>query len=435
MQHNKSFKLILILILSLFLTTGCYNKKELDNLAYVIGLGADIGSGDNLEITYQIAIPLKVSSNEGKTGEENFTTYTVSAPSLYVGNSKVNALTSKEVNLSHVKLIVYSEEMAKNDLSGHINSLISDVSIRPKTTVAICKNSAKDFLKNITPDLESSPARYYELLFTSQNHTNESAKSELIDFYTATTSIERDSAIILLSNKKSGDDSSTSKKAGNSSDSQNSTGGSSESQNSTGGSSENQNSQGSSSSEGDKENSQKKFSGLAVFKGSKMVGEIPQDLIMSHLILTNELRHGDITVYDAKENGKLASIFLKQEKKCKYDVTMKNNIPEIDIKIKLTGHLRSSTSTTDYLDKKNKNILTSNIEKEIKTLVEEYIKMTQSYNADTAGIGRYVKQKFLTWEEFENLKWNELYEKVKINVDVDVDLNVSRVIFHRVSNI
>lgn len=433
MQHNKSFKLILLLLLSLFLTTGCYNKKELDNLAYVIGIGADIGSGDNLDITYQIAIPLKVSSNEGKTGEENFTTYTVSAPSLYVGNSKVNALTSKEVNLSHVKLIVYSEELAKNDLSGHINSLISNVSIRPKTTVAICKNSAKDFLKNITPDLESSPARYYELLFTSQNHTNESAKSELIDFYTATTSIERDSAIILLSNKKSGDDSDTSKKSGNSNDSQNS--GQSSKQNSTGGSSESRKSQSSNSSENDKENSQKKFDGLAVFKGSKMVGEIPQDLIMSHLILTNELKQGDITVEDAKESGKLASIFLKQEKKCKYDVTMKNNIPEINITIKLTGHLQSSTSTTDYLDKENKNILTTNIEKEIKTLVEKYIKMTQNYNADTAGIGKYVKQEFLTWKEFEALKWNEIYEKTKINIDVDVDLNVSRVIFHRVSNI
>ncbi|MBQ8300220.1 MAG: Ger(x)C family spore germination protein [Clostridia bacterium] len=429
MQHNKSFKLILLLLLSLFLTTGCYNKKELDNLAYVIGIGADIGSGDNLDITYQIAIPLKVSSNEGKTGEENFTTYTVSAPSLYVGNSKVNALTSKEVNLSHVKLIVYSEELAKNDLSGHINSLISNVSIRPKTTVAICKNSAKDFLKNITPDLESSPARYYELLFSSQNRTNESAKSELIDFYTATTSIERDSAIILLSNKKSGDDSDTSKKSGNSNDSQNSE------QNSTGSSSEGQSSQGSSSSQGDKENSQKKFAGLAVFKGSKMVGEIPQDLIMSHLILTNELKQGDITVYDAKEDGKLASIFLRQEKKCKYDVTMKNDIPEINIKIKLTGHLRSSTSTTDYLDKENKNILTSNIEKEIKTLVEKYIQLTQSYNTDTAGIGRYVKQEFLTWDEFEKLKWNEQYKNARFNINVDVDLNVSRIIFHRISNI
>ena len=180
--------------------------------------------------------------------------------------------------------------------------------------------------------MESSPARYYELLCTSQNHTNESAKSELIDFYTATTSIERDSAIILLSNKKSGDDSDTSKKSGNSNDSQNS--GQSSKQNSTGGSSESRKSQSSNSSENDKENSQKKFDGLAVFKGSKMVGEIPQDLIMSHLILTNELKQGDITVEDAKESGKLASIFLKQEKKCKYDVTMKNNIPEINITIK-----------------------------------------------------------------------------------------------------
>ena len=168
-MHTKNF-LIIILTLCTFLLTGCYNKKELDNLAYVIALGADVGSGDELNITYQIAVPIKISSDSGKTGEENYITHTVTANSLYTGNSKVNSLTSKEVNLSHVKLIVYSEELAKQDLSGHINSLVSNVAIRPKTTVALCKGKAKDFLENITPNLEASPARYYELLFESQKY-------------------------------------------------------------------------------------------------------------------------------------------------------------------------------------------------------------------------------------------------------------------------
>ena len=92
-MHSKNF-IILFLIICTFSLTGCYNKKELDNLAYVIALGADVGSGDELNITYQIAVPLKISSDSGKTGEENFITHTVSANSLYTGNSKVNSLTN-----------------------------------------------------------------------------------------------------------------------------------------------------------------------------------------------------------------------------------------------------------------------------------------------------------------------------------------------------
>lgn len=40
MHHTKKNKLvfILLLLLSLFTMTGCYNKDELDNLAYAIAL-------------------------------------------------------------------------------------------------------------------------------------------------------------------------------------------------------------------------------------------------------------------------------------------------------------------------------------------------------------------------------------------------------------
>ena len=79
----KFFKLFILLLIPIFLS-GCYDKMELDNLAYVIGIGADIGEGQNLNITYQIAIPVKIAGENSETGKDTYTTYTVSAPSLYV---------------------------------------------------------------------------------------------------------------------------------------------------------------------------------------------------------------------------------------------------------------------------------------------------------------------------------------------------------------
>ena len=62
----KFFKLLIILVLS-FLITGCYDRKELDDLAYAIALGIDKGDEKNLDITYQIAIPLKISGADSKS--------------------------------------------------------------------------------------------------------------------------------------------------------------------------------------------------------------------------------------------------------------------------------------------------------------------------------------------------------------------------------
>jgi len=66
-EINQAKFLLVIFLLPLFLT-GCYDRFELDNLAYVIALGADVGSGDNLNITYQVAIPIKITgeSSEGR---------------------------------------------------------------------------------------------------------------------------------------------------------------------------------------------------------------------------------------------------------------------------------------------------------------------------------------------------------------------------------
>ena len=80
--HSAKFY-ILIFLLPLFLC-GCYDRFEVDNLAYVIAIGADLGSGDNLEITYQVAIPIKITGENSETGKDTYTTYTVSAPSLSV---------------------------------------------------------------------------------------------------------------------------------------------------------------------------------------------------------------------------------------------------------------------------------------------------------------------------------------------------------------
>ena len=67
----KQFKIILLLLCSLFFMTGCYDKTELDNYAYVIGIGLDVNnkSGDDGEksdvsITYQIAIPVIMAGEE-----------------------------------------------------------------------------------------------------------------------------------------------------------------------------------------------------------------------------------------------------------------------------------------------------------------------------------------------------------------------------------
>lgn len=399
----KLVKILFFVVICLSLT-GCYDKTELDNLAYVIGIGLDVGEaqngedddsdGENLNITYQIAIPVKIAGENNSSGKETYTTYTVSASSLFMGNSIVNAMASKEINLSHINIILYSEEIAKKGLSGHINGLLSNTDIRPKTPVAICRGKASDFFNQITPVLETNPARYYSLILSSFNYTDESIGSELISFYSNAQSIDREASTVIgeISSEEL-----------NNSDS-------------------------------DENKDKAVFKGLAVFKAGTMIGEIPPKITDAHLLLTNALKRGNVTVKDPEDENSIATATIRQYTPTKINVDVKDKVPKVDITLFINAHFEASNSTTDYLNPENKLKLKKAIQEKITSNIYEYLNEIKKLDSDIVGIGKYAKVKCLTWKDYEDLNWQEIFKNSEFNVNVKVDLDISRIVFHKVPN-
>lgn len=397
----KTYRIFFLIILC-FLLTGCYDKAELDNFAYVIGIGLDIGEntnvedddseGENLNITYQIVIPVKIAGENSESGKETFTTYTVSASSLFMGNSIVNTMTSKEINLSHINVILYSEEIAKKGLSGHINGLLSETDIRPKTPVVICRGKASEFFDKITPVLEANPSRYYSLSLSSYNYTDETIGSELISFYANAQSMDKEASTII--GEISAEQTSDSRK----------------------------------------EEDNAVFKGLAVFKAGTMVGEIAPKITDAHLLLTNALKKGNVTVLDPEDKKSIATATIRQYKPTKIDVTVENNVPKINVDVFVNAHLEASNGTTDYLNAKNKSGLNQAIKEKLTSSIYEYLDEIKKLDSDIVGFGKFAKAKCLTWKEFEDMSWQDIFKNSEFNVNVHVSLDISRIIFHKLPN-
>ena len=309
-----------------------------------------------------------------------------------MGNSIVNTMTSKEVNLSHINIILYSEEIAKKGLTGHINGLLSNPEIRPKTPVAICKGRAEDFFNKVTPVLEANPSRYYSLILSSFNYTDETVGSELMSFYADAQSIDRETSTVIGEITTAQD------------------------------------------SESGKEEDNAIFKGLAAFKGDKMVGEIDSKITDAHLLITNALTKGTITVEDAENSSEIATVTIKQHSPTKIKVKIENNIPKVDINVFVAAHLEATSSTTDYLKDENKIKLRTSIENKIKSNVYEYLNKIKELDSDIAGIGKYAKKNYLTWQEFEAVEWQKIFKNSEFKVTANVNLDISRIIFHKLPN-
>ncbi|MBR4110447.1 MAG: hypothetical protein IKK43_02000 [Clostridia bacterium] len=427
---------ILIMLLLFTTLTGCYNSKELDDLAYIIGIAIDKGTEKKFMITLQIAVPVKIASEGSEPGKDSSTLITIEADSLSSAISYASTRTSKEMKLSHNKIIVFSEEIAKTELTNCVNAFISSQEIRPRTSIVVCPDEARKFLENAFPVLETNPARYYDLLLASAEYTGYTTKTELIDFYLNNKSKYINPIAIhgnittyqdptgpsdpnppsAASDSSSGNDSqgSSSESGGNS----NGGGGSSNDSSSSGGSSSGSSSGAQDSNqEQNKEDLTPELYGIAVFANNVMVGTLTNYEVLAHSIMTNSLQGVN---FDLGET----TVSISQRKRPQIKVNVDGNIPHIDITVLLDARLLYSGDNLNYLQGNNKKDLQQKLEEEFKNIITTYLdKTAKEFKSDIVGFGKILKANYLTIEELDKINWLNIYKnsvfdlKVKFNVD------------------
>ncbi len=164
-------------IILCFTLCGCYDSSEVEERAYIIAIGIDKGESLNHKYTFQISNPLKSGGNKGgeekpkeessEEGNKTVDNITVEAEDFYTARTKLQAYLSKESDMSHIKLMVLSKEVAYEDALTHSGLMLKEREVRPATNICLA-DSAMDFLKEVKPTLEESTVRYYELLFRKE---------------------------------------------------------------------------------------------------------------------------------------------------------------------------------------------------------------------------------------------------------------------------
>ena len=436
MKAKKILVFMLIVVLILITLFGMNSVTSMDNLAYVVAVGFDIKDTGKLELSFQIALPSGSeggSSGSSSSQSSSSIVTSVECNSFESGVNLVNSYLSKELNLSHCKAIVFSEEIASQGIGEYLYTLINHVEIRPTCNVIISKCNAKYFLNNSSPMLDQLSSKYYEIASTSERVTGYTYNITLLDFFSdfadsftecfATLGSVNDGGI---SSSGSNNNSSNSSSSGSNNDSGNS---------SSNGNNSDQSSS-SLSSEGTDDSyvasetpidSQKNIEnlGLAVFKGDKLVGELNGIECIAHLILTNELDNAVISVPSPFESTNYIDLYLTNSK-CKTKVYLTNGTPYIKPSIDLSARIISMSD--DYKDLTEENI--ELIEEYAKYYVERFIydylyKTAKVFKSDITAFGKYAVSNFATIDEWNEYNWLDNYQNSFFNVDINVDI-VSR---------
>jgi spore germination protein KC len=392
----RRISLLCIILLLLALSTGCWDKSELEDQAYVVALGVDLAP-DNSEdriVTAQIIIPSKLAGgSSGGGGEKSFEQISIRDKSAFEGLDKMEAAVSRRISLLQCRAILVSEDYARTDLSVLTNLGQRHPQLRRNIFVAVVPDSTKEFLEKNQPKITASITRYWEDISKANKYTGFTSFSNL---QTIIEGLESPGENTIVTMAAVGENTPEDKVQ------QSTQAGQLPREGGTIG----------------------EFVGNAVFRGDKMVGKVGDKESKILSMLRGEWRSGPFTVPDPNQPKNPVGLNLRQEATPKITVDLESEPIRLDVKLNLSGSLVSEFGSVDYTVGEQRKNLENAVREEIEKQASEMIERAQhEFRSDIFRFGNTaVKKKFLTWREWEDFNWHPKFAQADIRVTAEVNV-------------
>ena len=434
-----SFIKYIILIFLIPLLSGCFGSEPNDT-AYVSAIGMDKGLSGNYDITIQFAIPAKISGGSseegGKSSEGIVENIQIEAPDIYSAVNIANQLVSKRFSLSHMKLIVFSEECAKSGIKNIMETITRSDELRRDIITAVSRETANSYLENIKPIIDVNPTKYYQLIFENKSSVG-IPKMDGITTINYIVSNQRDIVMPLTGVTKGSGGSGGQGQSGESS----SSGGQGQSGESGGSDKQSQGGQSEEKKpgapvEGDAPVTESGFQyknrsykagqvkmidepksealGMAVFNGDRMIAELSENDANIYNILSGNYNDNYVSFYTPVTPDTPVTVRMSQRRRPTYRVDIKNK--KIKISLYIEGNFYSLPY--DYKLEDDVDEFEKSCAKELSSQCTRFItNVRNNYNADILGFGEIAKKRFLNIEKYNEYNWKEKFKEYEIETE------------------
>ncbi len=393
----RNIFILLVIIIFIVAFSPSYTSLNIDNLAYVIALGIDVGENEDFNISFQFTTGSS-TSDSGSSEKSPLIINSVEASSIDSAINLMNSYLAKKINLSHCRLLIFSEEVASQGISDAVYTLANDSQVRHSANIIVSKNTAKDYMQNSTPILENLITKYYEIFPNSSKYTGYIYNVTFADFlnqYLCNTC--EPFAILGGVNKNANTSENTSQ----------------------------------STSVTTMKSTNTPFSGdrgaenlgIAVFKDDKLVGELTAIETLCLSILRGDTDSFLISVPDPDNPEKLLDIKISNEGHKKIKVDIVNGSPYIRFEAKFTGRVYSMKDNAHYLDDAMLEAISNAANQYLEEALTQYLYRTSmEFKSDISGFGKYALSSFLTAQDFEEYDWQNSYVNSTFKVTIDTEI-------------
>ena len=432
-MSKNMLKFIAIVILTfvfLYAFSASYTSDSVDNISYVIALAVDENENEkNLQVTFEF-MDTSSFSQEGSSETKSAIIDTVNASSINSAINILNADIGKQVNLSHCKVVVFSDKLAKKGINAEVSELMNNIQVRPSTNLIICKGNALEYIKNSTSQLEKILTKYYDIFPNSSEYTGYTSDIMIGEFYNYLTTKECGNLAILGGLNPTISPSNLSGNPSNETNNRNS----------------------SEKSETEKKSKEKPSNntpiaemvsgnapilgergteniGLAVMKDGIYLDDLTALDTLCHTLISGEVNSFLLTINNTEIYEHYLDIELFENMNPKISVEIESECPKINIDIQLIGRISGIKDGINYSDEPSNLDLEkiSEITKQtIKKYIEEYLKKTSTkFKCDIDYFYNHAKRRFLTLQDWRKYDWSSKYLNSKFNVNIEAKVYYS----------
>lgn len=376
---------MLILLLPALLS-GCWERRELNELAFVLGYGLD-KEGDQFKVTMQVVVPAEIATTTSKGGGTPVTVYEFKVPTVFEALHKFTLMSSRSSYLGHIRVLVLGEELARAGIGPVLDVITRSREPRTDFFIIVARDAkASQVLRILTP-LDKLPAN--RLFYSLQTSSESTARTSPVTIDKLIARLVAEGRNVALSSVEIVGDRSVNGSVKN--------------------------------LESTVPKASLEIHGLAVFKKDKLIGWLNEKETIGYNYIMGEVKSSAGPVKG--EDGKpIVMEALRTSTKRKVKII--DGEPNIYISVRATVNIQASQSTDKLDDDQVIRELEKKAEERIIYLMENAAdQIIEKYNSDILGFGQLIYQSHpKVWEKLKEQKENYL-KTLPVHYQASVHIN------------
>lgn len=378
------FKLLVAVLLMLF-CVGFFGKEEIDDLAIVNAVGIDKGENGLIWVTAQIVRPADARGEAGIGGTEGEPIWTATGEgkTIFEAIRNLARYSSRRVYWGHNRIIVVSEQVAREGIVDIIDFFTRNNELRMRTWIVVTDKKANEIVATKT-GLEVIPGASLDRLFRYSPIVAEAPRTDMMTLSASYLGEHVHPYLAMVSLRTRGVDEDNPNEFGTI--------------------------------------PQVELSGTAIFRDDQMVGKLNPRESRGFLWFVEEVGEAIIPLTCPEEEGPV-SVELRHNE---FELTPKYKNGQISFiaTVKTDADLVELGCPTELehseVMKKLKGDVAAYIKEDIKTMLS---KVQNEFNVDAIKLGRTFQSKYPQyWSEIKE-DWDEIFTDVEIKIIVKVELN------------